>query len=168
MKEIWKSITGYEGLYEVSNLGRVKSLDYHRTGKEKILSPGVCRGYLYVALCKNGKRKNYRIHRLVGSAFIDNPDNLPCINHKDQNRGNNQLDNLEFCTYQYNNTYNNRHIKSARKISKKIGCYKDGELIKVYQATRDVDKDGFHHQHVCACCKDNRKSHGGYQWKYLD
>ena len=103
MKEIWKPVRNYEGLYEVSNMGRVKSLNYNRTGKERIMK-GLDNGhgYLFVQLCKDGKAKNCRINRLVAMAFIPNPDNLPEVNHKDKIRTNNRVDNLEWCTTQYN------------------------------------------------------------------
>lgn len=165
MKEIWKSITGYEGLYEVSNLGRVKSLNYNHTGKERILKNlNRSNGYLYVEL----HRKKYSIHRLVASAFIENPDNLPCVNHIDCNPQNNKVSNLEWCTHQYNNTYNDRHIKAGIKLTKKVGCFKGIILIKIYNAVIDTEKDGFCYTDVISCCKGNRKSHKGYQWKYID
>lgn len=160
MEEIWKNIAGYEGLYEVSNLGRVKSLNYKRTGKERILRPGLYNcGYLYVTLSKNGKQKKYRIHRLVGSAFIENPENLPEVNHKNQVKTDNSASNLEWCSTKYNIRYSQ---------SKKVGQYKDRKLIKVYNATIDVEKDGFNQSNVVACCKGRYKSTGGYQWKYID
>lgn len=168
MKEEWQDIAGYEGLYQVSNLGRVKSLNYGRTGKEKILSPGNNWGYQMVSLYKNGIRKQFKIHRLVAETFIPNPDNFSQINHRDENRKNNRVNNLEWCSVQYNLTYNNRHIKATRKLAKKIGCFKDGKLIKVYDAVRDVKKAGFHDGNVCSALKGRRKSAGGYHWQYLD
>lgn len=157
MKEVFKDIAGYEGKYQVSNLGHVKSLKY---GKERILRPGKNGdGYLHVILCKNGKPKKYKVHRLVTQAFIPNPDNLPCVNHKDQNKKNNKASNLEWCDNQYNVRYS---------IAKKIGCFKDGKLIKVYDAVIDVDKDGFYHENVSKCCKGKLKSTSGYQWKYIN
>ena len=159
MKEIWKSITGYEGLYKVSNLGRVKSLNFRHTGKEKILRPLLCGGYLNVQLCKEGKMKPCLIHRLVATAFIENPENLPEVNHKNQVKTDNRVDNLEWCSRKYNVRYSK---------SKKVGQYKDGLLIKIYNATIDVEKDGFNQSNIVACCKGRYKSTGGYQWKYID
>ena len=104
MNEIWKDIVGYEGLYQVSNLGNVKRINFFK--KERFVIP--CSngsGYLYVSLSKNNKRKNFYIHRLVATAFIENHDNLPVINHKDENRSNNSVDNLEWCTQKYNCNY---------------------------------------------------------------
>lgn len=159
MNEIWKQIEGYEGLYQVSNLGRVKSLNYNKTGKEKILKPGkTTKGYLFVVLYLNKKCKNFLVHRLVAEAFLDNPNNLDQVNHIDENKQNNCLTNLEWCDNQYNQRYSS---------AKKVGCFNNGKLIKIYEATRDVDKDGFHHQNVCACCKGKYKSHLGFQWRYI-
>ena len=164
MKEEWRDIAGYEGKYQVSNLGRVKSLNYKRTGKHKILKllKG-SDGYFYIGLCKNGIKKNNLVHRLIAQSFIENPDDFPEVNHRDENKQNNKVSNLEWCTHQYNNTYLSKH----RKISKKVACYKDGKLIKVYDAIIDVKKDGFNDGQVCQCCKGNRKSHHGFQWKYI-
>ena len=164
MKEIWKDIPEYKGLYQISNLGRVKSLNYNHTGKKRILSPGTSRGYLCVILCKNGKIKKFTIHRLVAMTFLENPDNLPMVNHKDENKQNNSVSNLEWCTSQYNVTYNNRH----RIYSRKVGCFKDGKLIKVYDAIKDVKKAGFNDGNVCSVLKGRRKLAGGYHWQYLD
>ena len=160
MKEIWKDIKGYNGLYQVSNLGRVKSLNYHSTGKEKILLLAENEaGYLSVEFCKNGIRKRNYVHRLVAQTFIENPDNLPQVNHIDQNKKNNQAINLEWASSKYNVRYSH---------AKKVGCYKDGKLIKVYDAIIDVVKDGFYSEGVYACCKGKRNYHGGYQWKYIE
>lgn len=165
MKEVWKHINGYED-YMVSNLGRVKSLKYE---KEKILRPGNNGdGYLFVTLYKNTKKKHYLVHLLVAQAFIPNPDNLPIINHKNEIKTDNSVSNLEWCTYQYNNTYNNKHVKIGRKISKKVGCFKDGNLIKVYSAIIDVENDGFNHGNVVSCCKGKFTQHHGYQWTYIN
>ena len=114
--EIWKDIKGYEGLYQVSNYGRIKTLinfnskhSYSKKElkerKEKILKEHECNGYLRVTLSKKQKSKHYRVHRLVAQAFIPNPENKPQINHKDNNRKNNNVNNLEWCTALYNNRY---------------------------------------------------------------
>jgi hypothetical protein len=127
MQEIWRDVKGYEGFYMVSNLGRVKSLDrYVSRGcrypnkfqyvKGKILSPNKGGSYLQVVLNKGGKSKPFLVHRLVAEAFIDNPNNYPCVNHIDENKKNNCVDNLEWCTYKYNNEYNGRIEKCRDKI----------------------------------------------------
>lgn len=112
MKEIWKDVVGYEGLYKVSNLGNVKSI---RTNKLLCFSISNKR-YFRVGLCKNGKRKWSAIHRLVAEAFIPNPNNFPCVNHKDCNKQNNKLTNLEWCSYSYNNLYKNHQLKRIASL----------------------------------------------------
>lgn len=122
MKEIWKDIEGYEGLYQISNLGRIKSLKRmmkNRKCEEIIKSPSKSeKGYLRIALCKNGKIKYVSVHRLVANAFIPNLQNKPCVNHKDCDTSNNNVNNLEWCTYKENNSYLNHHLK--RNISATI------------------------------------------------
>ena len=116
-EEIWKDIKGYEGKYMVSNLGRFKSLNYRRTGKEKILEGYPDKdGYLYVQLWKDGKGKNCRINRLVAQAFLENPQNLPEVNHKDEDKTNNRVENLEWCTTQYNIKYGTGIKRRAEKL----------------------------------------------------
>lgn len=100
--EIWKDVVGYEGYYEVSNTGKVRN---SQTGH--ILSPGLSQGYHYVVLCRHGDRRNKQVNRLVAEAFIDNPENHPIVNHKNEVKTDNVVDNLEWCTYSYNNTYGN-------------------------------------------------------------
>lgn len=133
MLEIWKDIKGYEGLYQVSNLGRIKSLERTievktkhstcRTIKERILKPEKCKStqYLYVNLNKFGNVKHCTVHRLVAEAFIPNPDNLPQINHLDENRSNNCADNLEWCTNKHNCNYgkHNYNMSKIKKIQNK-------------------------------------------------
>ena len=103
MKEIWKDIKGYEGIYQISNLGQVKSLHNKLGQKELIMKQNLKRnGYYQIRLKNNGKQKDYIVHRLVAQAFIDNPMKLPCINHIDENKTNNNVENLEWCTVEYN------------------------------------------------------------------
>lgn len=113
MQEIWKDVPGYEGLYQVSNLGRVK-----RPCK-RLLKGSICKnGYYRVTLWKNGKMSYKHIHRLVAMVFIPNPNNYPCINHKDEVRTNNNVDNLEWCSYSYNNSYGNARDKFSKSYSR--------------------------------------------------
>lgn len=119
MEEIWKDIKGYEGLYQISNLGNVKSLNRkikNRKCVELIKKPSVLRGYLKVSLCKYGEIKYYFIHRLVAETFIPNPEKLSCVNHKDCNPSNNRVDNLEWCSYVDNNNYKNHNLKKNMSI----------------------------------------------------
>ena len=118
MNEEWRDIKGYEGLYQVSNLGRVRSF-YNNKGKILKGTPDKD-GYLRVALYKNGPKK-YGIHQLVAKMFIPNPNNLPAINHKDENKQNNTTENLEWCTIAYNNSYGDRlkKVSKTNKISMK-------------------------------------------------
>lgn len=102
MGEIWKDIPGYEGKYQVSNKGRVKSLNFNRTGKEAILKAKNHVGYPRVILWKGGKRHEICVHRLVAEAFLPNPDNKQFVNHIDGDRRNNNVENLEWCTPQEN------------------------------------------------------------------
>ena len=116
--EIWKDIKGYEGLYQVSNLGRVKSFQNHRVFIRK--QSHNKKGYLVLVLSKNNKNIQCRVHRLVAEAFLPNPNNYPCINHKDESRTNNTVDNLEWCTVQYNNYYGTRIDKIRKVIAKPV------------------------------------------------
>jgi hypothetical protein len=120
MKEIWKEIKDYEGLYQISNLGRVKSLEKKvgfRKRKEKILKQHFDKdGYVKVYLCKNSKVKFLSVHRLIAQAFIPNPDELPQINHKDENKANNKIENLEWCTCKYNINYGTRTKRQKETI----------------------------------------------------
>ena len=126
MKECWKDIKNYEGLYQISNTGKVKSLARiykNRKCEEKILFPSITpKGYYRLGLCKKGNIKYYYIHRLVAETFISNPNNLPLVNHKDENKLNNCISNLEWCNNEYNINYGNCNIK--RYISRAINYCK--------------------------------------------
>lgn len=129
MKEIWKPILGYENLYSISNFGNVFSIQSKRNIKQTKNS----KGYLIVGLCKNKKRKSCLIHRLVAEAFIDNPNKLPEINHKDENPLNNTITNLEWCTHKYNMNYNN--LGKRAKIKKELNeIYKQEDIILEVQS----------------------------------
>lgn len=176
MNEIWKDIIGYEGLYQISNLGRVKSLPRHRVvgwadywSEEKILKQSINNGgYKYLWLHKNGERKTYKIHRLVATAFLENPHNYRCVNHKDENRQNNIADNLEWCTHSYNNSYGSRGDKFRKAIGKSVLQYtKDGLFIREWCCTRVAER-AVGIRNICDCCNGKRKSVGGFIWKYKD
>ena len=169
--EVWRDIEGYEGMYEVSNLGRVKSLKY---GKEKILKPERNKyGYLRVCLFKNRDRNWCLIHRLVALTFILNPQNLPMVNHKDENPSNNNVTNLEWCDSKYNNNYGTRNQRIADKHtngkdSKPVLQYTlDGEFVKEWKSTRDVQRNlGYFQTYISACCLGKHKSAYKFVWKY--
>ena len=178
--EEWKDIEGYEGRYQVSNTGKVKSLErtvwnsgrgYYRTVPEKILKAYPDRyGYLYVVLCKDGKDKKGKIHRLVAQAFLPNTSNLPDVNHKDENKQNNYVENLEWCSKLYNNTYNGRAKKVGKKNSKPVySINKESGLITYWESAKEAERQtGISNSHICRCLKGNLKSTGGFYWHYAD
>lgn len=141
MKEIWKDIPNYEGLYQVSNLGRVKSFrksTKHYWQDEYILKPSHANnGYCQVTLYDNTVRHKFLVHRLVAEAFIPNPKNLPQVNHKDENPYNNEARNLEWCTAEYNNAYGTARIRSIETKSRPIEQLTlDKKTIAIYRSTR--------------------------------
>ena len=179
-KEIWRDIKGYEGFYQVSNLGMVKSLERTVTRKngrkffvkERILKPSTDHyGYLQVNLCNSsGKVKNFAVHRLVCEAFHENPENKPCVNHIDENKTNNVVSNLEWCTYKENNNHGTHNAKVAKALSKPVGQYtRDGELIKIWQSSREVQKQlGFSYGNISQAALGKIKTAYGYVWKYIE
>jgi hypothetical protein len=165
--EVWKDIKGYEGLYQVSNFGRVKSLSNGRARKEKMRKISVrSGGYLYVGLYKNNKGQKFSVHRLVAEAFVPNPNKLNEVNHKDENATNNCADNLEWCTRSYNNNYGTRNERAAKSRSKPVVCVELGE---VYSGAEDAARKlRLHGSHIIACCDGERKTTGGYHWRYKE
>ena len=141
MQEIWKDVPEYEGLYQVSNFGRVKSFRESakfKKPKELILKSSLINsGYAVVTLYKENSKRKFQIHRLVASVFLPNPLNLPCVNHKDENKLNNCVDNLEWCTYQYNNNYGTARIRAHySKCEPIIQKTLDGYPLATYQSAR--------------------------------
>lgn len=175
-KEIWKDVVGYEGLYQVSNLGRIKSLPRHRVvgwanyiSKEKIIKQSNHRqGYKIVLLHKDGECKTYKVHRLVAIAFIPNKKGYRCVNHKDENKSNNIVDNLEWCNHSYNNNYGTRNEKVRKANGKPVLQYsKDGILLKEWICMREAQR-GTGIQSIDSVCNGKRKTAGGYIWKYKE
>ena len=175
INEEWKPVEGFEGLYEVSSLGRVKSLNYNHTGKEKILRHRKCRnGYLLVDLCRDGKRKTLLIHRLVAIAFLTNPEGLPEVNHKDEVKINNCVNNLEWVSKSYNNNFGTRNERMAAAKSKAVEAskYSDFRTIELrFSSTAEAGRNGFHQGDVAACCNGrfNREGNNRYKnlyWRY--
>lgn len=173
MKELWKDIPNFEGLYQVSNLGRVKSFRQgtkHRWEPDYILKSSLANnGYCQVTLYDNTKRKKFLVHRLVAEAFIPNPDNLPQINHKDEDPTNNAASNLEWCTARYNNAYGTARIRSIDSKSKPVEQLTlDGKLIAIYRSTRIASELlGIKKGSIKAVIGTKYQCHG-YLWRYSD
>lgn len=171
MNEVWKDVKGYEGLYQVSNQGRVKSFresTKYGMQKEYILKPSLINsGYHVVTLyAPNRPKKKFQIHRLVAETFIDNENNLPCVNHKDENKLNNCVDNLEWCTYEYNNNYGTARIRSIDSKSQSIEQYTlDGVLIAKYRNAQVASELlGYSDKLLRRWCRSGIG--GGYMWRY--
>ena len=167
MNEEWRDIEGYEGLYQISNLGRVRSLNCRgHKGCIGILTPRLDgKGYEMVALYKEGKARNIKVHRLVAQAFIPNPNNYPQVNHKDENKTNNDVKNLEWCTNEYNHNYGTRNERVGKSLSKKVICITTGEIFNsMREACR---KYNISVGSMTECCQGKRKTVGGYKWEYF-
>lgn len=193
MEEVWRDVFGYEGLYQVSNYGRVKSLtrrinsglnySHYKTVYEQILKPSKDKdGYACYVLWKENRNKKWFAHKLVSITFIPNPDNLPCVNHKDENKLNNFVwvnpdgsideskSNLEWCTVKYNTNYGTaiqRRSEKTRngKLSKPVLQFSmDGTFIKEWESVSDTRRAGL--SSVDKCCNGKRKSAHGFIWKY--
>lgn len=196
-EEIWKDVVGYEGLYQVSNLGRVKSLGFDKWHKGRVIKPHFdgLKHYLFVQLHKNKTSKKINVHRLVAKAFIPNPNNLPQVNHKDENKTNNNASNLEWCTNEYNINYNNgsamkKAIKTryerydVKKLVAKTKATKikngsfsaeipvnqftwSGDFVARYvSATKANKKTGVQMHVISRCCRGIYKQGGGFIWVY--
>ena len=190
MVEKWVNIENHPR-YFISNFGRVFSKKSNKVMKNRVVSKN---GYQQITL----DNSQLLVHRLVAQAFIPNPNNLPCVNHKDENPGNNDFRNLEWCTYKYNSNYGtnpSRHskkildrynndpdwksdcIKRLAEIQKKkrkrvVQLDKFNNYLKTYESSYATEKDGHLSVHVCDCANGKRKTHHGYKWiwecDYLD
>ena len=170
-EEVWKDIKGFEGRYAISNMGRVKSLNYRCTGKEGILKPGKTkRGYLYVTLAKEEKYTKHYIHRLVLQNFspVENMSELQ-VNHKDENKTNNRLENLEWVTCKENCNHGTRNARAAEKKAIPIvQLTLDGKFVKDWKSIHAAEREGgFDQGNINNCLKGKLKTHKGYRWCYL-
>jgi hypothetical protein len=176
MTEEWRDIEGYEGLYAVSSLGRIKRLAHwknQRTDRaskycnykmldEKIMSPSIAGPYTCVQLSRDRGIKTFTVHRLVAKAFIPNPNSLPEVNHKDCDGHNNSADNLEWCDRKYNINYANRTEKAMKAIEKKVQCIETG---KVYDSgAKAAEALGLQKSKISLVCNGKRKTTGGFHW----
>ena len=173
-KEVWRDIVGYEGYYQVSDQGRVKSLErknsYGRTVKERILKPAVKpTGYVEVNLYAGGKQKALTVHRLVCQAFHENPDNKSDVNHINENKTDNRACNLEWCTRKENCNHGSRNERVAKALSKPVGQYtSDGELVKIWPSAIEVQRQaGFNHGYICETANGKNKQAYGFIWEYV-
>lgn len=169
--EIWKDIKGYEGIYQVSNYGRVKSLHNKFGNKELIMKLNKkYNGYYQVRLKNNGESKDVSIHRLVALHFIPNPENKPQVNHINEDKSDNRAENLEWCTSSYNNTYGTRIERVKSKVSKPVLQYDlNGNFIKEYLSLVEASKqNNFSAGNICNCCYGRYSQANGYIWKYKE
>ena len=182
--EIWKTAVYdgevYEGLYKVSNWGRILSLNYKNTGKSELMNPGTDKdGYFKVGLSKNGEYKTCKVHRLVAQTFIPNPENLPEVNHKDEDKTNNfvflnedgsinkEKSNLEWKSHRDNLNHGTHNERIAKARSKRVlQLSLDGELIREWESTKECGRNGFNQGHVAACCRGEEKTHKGFRFMY--
>ena len=189
MLEIWRTAVYdgeiYEGLYKVSNFGRILNLNYKRTGKAKLMNPRKDKdGYFRVELSKNKEHKTCFVHRLVAFTFLENPENLPQVNHKDENKTNNfvflnedetvnkEKSNLEWKSPKDNINHGTRNERVSKantngKLSKPVlQLSLSGELIREWPSTKECGRNGFDQSHVAACCRGELKTHKGFRFMY--
>ncbi len=176
--EQWKDIEGYKGIYQVSNLGRVRSLDHYvKTGhngerlvKGRILKQNkTCNGYLFIKTSKKYGSKHLAVHRLVAKAFIENSNKFPNVNHKDEIKHNNIVTNLEWCNHSYNalygtcqerlNQYKQKSVEALDKNTK--------EVVYVFKSMKYAAETlGIYKEQISSVCRGERKTAGGYIWRY--
>lgn len=155
-----KDIKNYEGIYAITEDGQVWSYK-----NNKFLKPGKTKGYCHVVLSDNKRKKIVNVHRLVAEAYLDNPDNLPCINHKDENKANNSVSNLEYCTIQYNTNYGTSRARSAAKLKKAVYCV---ELNKTFDSAREAAEAlNFKRANIWCALDGRTETAYGYHWRYV-
>ena len=189
IKEIWRTAVYdgeiYEGLYKVSNLGRILSLNYKNTGKPGLMKPSENKdGYLEVNLWKNGEPKLCSVHRLIAQTFIPNPENLPEVNHIDENKTNNfvflnedcsinkEKSNLEWKSHKDNCNHGTRNERSAKaringiRSKRVLQLTLTGDLIREWPSIAECERNGFYKSAVCRCCRGELKQYKGFLWMY--
>ena len=174
--EIWIDIEGYEGLYQVSNFGRVKSLGNDKSRREKILKTYIDgTRHLRVNLSKNGVEKQYYIHQLVAQHFMPNPDNKPELHHIDHNPENNRVDNLVWLTHEEHKAEHPEVYEACGKAAKKTNSKHinqftlDGLFLRALYSSHDIQRElGYYQQNIIQCCKGKLKTAYGFKWKYAD
>lgn len=158
--ELWKDVIGYEEYYQISTLGRIRNKIENR-----ILKPSKSGGYYHISL-RYGKKKECLIHRLVAEAFIDNPFNFRCVNHKDENKLNNNVDNLEWCTVRYNSSYGKCELMRNQRV---IQYDLSGNALKIWESIKEASETlNISREGISACCRNKRKTAGGYAWTYAN
>lgn len=154
-------IKGYEGEYAITEDGRVYS--YKR---KKFLKQGINKwGYYCVTLCKNGKQKEYKVHRLVATTYIPNPNNLPQVNHMDEDKSHNHWTNLEWCDQKYNNNYNNGHERRMKKVRKAVYCVELNQTFSSLTEAATTLQTWI--PSISAACKDSSLKAAGYHWRFI-
>lgn len=176
---MWKEIKNFED-YLINENGEIKSKDriveyscgWSKLHKGKIITPHLTEnGYLFVALYKDKKKYQKKVHRLVAETFIENPNNLPCVNHKDENKQNNSVENLEWCDVLYNNTYGTRLERQSKSIKKTISIpilqidLNTSEVIKEWESAKSVNEElGYSDSNIRKCCNGIYNSAYGFKW----
>lgn len=167
--ELMKKIDGFDKYY-ISKTGVILDTDYDKTKMCKLLKlQSSVEGYKIIQLTNNGKIFNKRVHRLVAETYIPNPDNLPQVNHKDEDKANNNVDNLEWCSAKYNSNYGTRTERVRKKRNKKVLAYNlNGDFLFELESASYGKKLGFSQGHISACCRGERKTHKNIIWKLAD
>lgn len=184
MEELWKDVIGHEGIYKISNKGKVLRIEgkdsLGRPRKERIIKPKQNnRGYWQIRLYKNGKTENWLLHRLVAKNFIENPNNLSQVNHKDENKDNNTPENLEWCDNFYNRHYGTGILRmaahkdyksSSRKIMKAIFQMNlNGQIIKRFDGIVEAQREtNIKQKNISNCVNKHSKTAGGYKWRFVE
>ena len=191
--EVWKTAVYdgevFEGLYKISNLGRILSLNYKNTGKSELLEPYERKdGYFQVGLSKNGEKKDCLVHRLIAETFLPNPENKPQVNHKIEGKEgksinivifnedgtvNKERTTIEWVTPKENNDYGTRNervsdaqINDPNKSKKVLQFTLDGEFVREWESIAECGRNGFNRSNVSACCRGKQKTHKGFRFMY--